>query len=255
MVKLKRSKILLLLIAVCLVAVIANTTLAYFTDSQQSEGVFTAGGVYIELSEAATKVGDGGNLVEDTESARIVGAALDAATVHDYGRVYPGMTIHKDPTIKNVGDDAAWIAAKIILRDGVGDIHSLYGIDGSDDLNIYDLLSGGLLTESCHVGLWNGIEDVAYNDHFAMVQKSSHQAGVYEFYIFVSAALAKDESVELFDTLTFHPMFGNEQMKEFKEFSITVQAFAVQTFGFDSCFDAMIGAFGAEHFSAVVPTP
>ena len=59
--------------------------------------------------------------------------------------------------------------------------------------------------------------------------------------------LGKDESVEIFDTFFVDSMLGNEEMKEFRELKITVQAFAVQKFGFSSCLEAMNGAF-SEHF-------
>ena len=246
--KLTKTKLIALLLACSTMAIAAGGSIAFFTDSKQMEGVFTAGNVYIELSEAAVKADAAGHLVEDTESERIKGADMDSENpvVNNYGRIFPGQKIHKDPTIKNVGDDAAWIAAKIILTDGAGDINNLFGYDGFDEIDIEMLLSGGLLAGTTYVGEWNGIDNVCYNQNYAMVQVANRAMGVYEFYFFMLNPLEKNAEVELFDTLSVHPLFGNAEMREFAELNITVQAFAVQTFGFSDCYGAMREAFATQ---------
>ena len=247
-----KLKIIAFTLAITVVtSIIVRGSIAFFTDAKQSEAVFTAGNVYIELSEAAVEKGDSGHLVEATSENRIYGNDINdtgGLVINNYGVVFPGQTIHKDPTIENVGMGSAWIAAKVIIEDGVGDIHRLYCYnDFSDDIDIERMLQGGLLDEAIHVDTWNGIPDVCYNENYAMVQHSNHQNGRYEFYFFMLQPLKKGESVELFDTFFIDGFFGNEEMQEFKEFKITVQAFGVQTFGFSSCLEAMEGAF-TEHF-------
>ena len=251
--KAKKIKLLTVIAALLVMAMaIAGGSVAYFTDAKDITGVFVAGNVYIELSEAAVKKDATGNLVEDAESDRIVGGDIDGTDViRDFGKVFPGQTIHKDPTIENTGDDSAWVAAKIILTDGAGDIHKLFGYEGYDDIDIESFLSGGLLGESVRVGEWNGISDVCYNERYAMVQSASRERGVYEFYFFMLKSLESGESVEIFDTMTIDPFLDNSDMRELCEFQISVQAFAVQEFGFSSCYDAMQGAF-LEHFTSCV---
>jgi hypothetical protein len=56
--------------------------------------------------------------------------------------------------------------------------------------------------------------------------------------------------VTLFETLKMHPLLTNNEMKEFVQFKIDVQAFAVQAFGFSSCYDAMRAAF-TTHFNGL----
>ena len=249
-----KLKIIAFTLAVTVIVSAAiSGSIAFFTDSKESQTVFTAGNVYIELSEAAVKADTSGNLVEDTEKDRIIGGEINdqgATVINNYGVVFPGQTIHKDPTIKNVGSSSAWVAAKIIVEDGVGDIHRLFGYnDFSDDIDIEHFIEGGLLDEQVHVGEWNGITDVCYNENYAMIQHASRRDGKYEFYFIMLNPLAKDDSVEIFDTIFINSMFGNTEMVEFKEFKVTIQAFAVQTFGFSSCYDAMRGAF-TEHFES-----
>lgn len=253
--KINKFKLISLLLLVSVIALGAGRTIAYFTDAKESEGVFTAGNVYIEMTETAVKRDGTGNLIADTDKDRIKGTSLDSDTpaFHDYGTLFPGMSIAKDPTIKNVGDFSAWIAAKVIIKDGAGDINKLFGYHpGNPDIDIELLLSGGLLDERVHVDFWNGMADVCYNDRYAMVQVSNQADGIYEFYFFMLNKVEKGGEVVIFDQMNIHPLFGNEEMKEFTELSITVQAFAVQTFGFGDCYSAMREAFG-EHFERCVP--
>ena len=243
----------LTLLLVITIIVTAGGSLAYFTDSRETTNVFTAGNVYISLSEAEVKRDEAGNLVEDPDKERIQGAEIGSVTdvVKDYGSVYPGQTVWKDPTVKNVGDDSAWVAMKVIISDGAGDLHKIMGYYGVDAIDIEILLGGGLLDERIHVGDWNGISNVCYNDRYAMAQIPNRTEGVYDFYFFMLQPLQKGEEVTIFDTLTIDPSWNNEDMQELKELQIQIQAFAVQKFGFTDCFSAMQEAF-SEHFANCV---
>ena len=251
----KVKLIALLLIAAAAVSLATSGTIAFFTDYRESTGVFTAGSVYIELSEAAVKHDAGGNLVEDTSKDRIYGAEVGnghAPVIQDYGVVFPGQTIHKDPTVKNVGSENAWVAVKIIIEDGNGDIYKLFGYDnGSDEIDIEHLIGGGLFEEQNRIGMWNGIPRVHYNDNYAMIQVAKRSAGRYEFYFIMQKPLLPGESVEIFNTMFIDEFFGNEQMQEFRNLTVTVQAYAVQTYGFSSCLEAMGTAF-RNRFEAII---
>lgn len=251
---LKSNGSILSLVALVLIIATASSSLAYFSDNKEMTNVFTAGNVYITLTEAAVKSDGMGNLIEDTESPRIEGVAIDAAdpVYHNYGTLFPGKVMHKDPTITNTGDESAWIASKIIITDGDGDINKLFGYQNSQNIDVTLMLTGALLGETFRVGTWNGMEDVCYNDHFAMTQVADATNGVYEVYIFLNAALEPDESVTVFDTMYIDPEFTNLQMQELANLEITVQAFAVQKFGFGDCYGAMCRAF-PDHFEDVSP--
>ena len=244
----------LLMASAVLLGIGIGRTIALFTDRKESTGIFTLGNVYIELTEAAVVRDSKGNLVKDIFADRVIAADTTEGglpNVHDYGYVFPGQTICKDPTVKNIGDVNAWMAVKVIIEDGVGDIHRLYQYsDEYDDIDIERLLTGGLLDEDVRVSDWMGNEDVCYNENYAMVQVASHADGRYEFYFIMLKQYAPGETFTVFDTLFMNKYFGNEEMNEFKEFKITIQAFAAQTNGFDSCFEAMTEAF-PEHFSNI----
>jgi predicted ribosomally synthesized peptide with SipW-like signal peptide len=259
---LKSPKFKIIAITLALSALISaciSGSIAYFTDSKSSTSVYTAGNVYIQLSEAAVKLDNGGNLIENTEADRIMGGEINengASVVHDYGVIFPGQTIYKDPTIKNVGSSDAWVAGKVIVEDGECDIFDLYKYsDLYQEIDIEGFLSGGLLAEPARVGTWNGIEDVCYNENFALIPHGNRAAGVYEFFFIILKPLASGDSVTLFDHFYVDGSFNNIEMQQFRELKITVQAFAVQKFGFDSCYKAMNEAFANHFVNATTETP
>ena len=243
----KKGLLLEALLLVAALLLFAQTTWAYFTHQAGTGSVITSGNVKIMLSEAAVKPDGNGNLVEDPESARIFGTT--EGTLFDYGLVYPGQQICKDPTVQNVGTNDAYIAAKISVTDGAGDIHRLIGLPDDDSIDVWSLFAGGLLDESAHFGAWNGMEGVTYNERFAMVQVPHRAEGRYDIYIFMLKPFSQGESVTLYDHLYFDESFDNEDMTEFGQLRIDVYGFGVQRGGFDSCYDAMLGAL-PEYFAS-----
>ena len=229
-----------------LVVMFLGVTIAYFTDTKQATNTFTAGNVRITLVESAVKPDEYGNLVKDPEQMMFTGKR-DMSEVRDYGRVYPGMSVYKDPTITNTGDAPEWIAAKVTLTDGAGDLHKVIGYSGYGEIDIERLLTGGLLDEHVEVEDWNGIEDVCVNDRYAMIQVADNAEGKYEFYFLMLKPLEVGESVMIFEHVVFDQMWNNAHMKELAELRIDVQAYGVQTQQLSDCFQAMTMAF-PEHF-------
>lgn len=225
---------------------LVTTTIAYFTDKKVVTNTFVAGNVELVLSEAAVKADSLGNYVVDTEKPRVFGTADSA--VHNYGKIYPGQSVFKDPTVTNTGNTAEWVAVKVILTDGAGDLTKVIGYEGFEEIDIELLLTGGLLDEKVHFGQWNGIENVCYNDRYVMIQQSNEAEGVYEFYFLMLQPVQPGDSVLIFDQLIFPTEWNNAEMQELAELKIQVQAFGAQTFGLTSCLEAMTTAF-PEHFN------
>ncbi len=245
----KTSKIKLYIEALLLLAfaaAFAGASIAYFTDQQTVKTTFTSGAVTIELTEAVVMLDELGNLVEDTSQDRVTVTAGNTF-VHDYGKIYPAQSIYKDPTIKNTGSSPCWIAAKIVLEDGLGDLHNVMGYENYDDLDIEVLFSGGLLDEKVHVGDWNGFSYVCYNDRYAMLQKTNREENYYEFYFFMLEKLPVNEEVTIFEYLNIPDDWTSTEMRELMELTVTVEAYAVQQTGFETCYDAMTKAFPS-HF-------
>ena len=242
----KKSMFLSTIMFLLSIVMFVGSTIAYFTDSKHTVNTFTSGNVAITMSEAVTYRDENGNLVADTTKPRVHGS--EQGTVHDYGIIHPGQVICKDPLVRNIGGNDAWVAVKVTLTDGAGDLCKLmgYNVDLSDMIDIELMLNGGLLAESVHVGEWNGFDNVCHNDRYAMVQIPSRANGTYEFYFFMLSPLAKDQSFYVFDTMTIWNGWDNEDMQELRELKIDVSAYAVQTSGFSSCFEAMTAAFKSD---------
>ena len=248
-----RLQLIVIALLICLVAATARETIAYFTDSKASTDVFTVGNVYITLTQTAFKTDADGNLVADPDKNRIEGSDLGNPTLVDNGRVFPGQRIAKDPTIKNVGGDDAWVCAKVIIEDGSKDIHKLYGYEGYNEIDIEAILAGGLLDdENEYTGVWNGFEDVKHTDDYAMVQIADRANDKYEFYFFMKNKMSKGDEVTIFEEVFVDPIIDNVGIHELAELKITVQAFAVQRFGFSDCYSAMRTVF-EEHFKNCQP--
>ena len=248
----------LVFVLIAALAGAAGYTVAYFTDSKQITNVFTSGSVYISLTEAAVKPDADGNLIEDPDAPRIDGAEVGAAeVVHNYtsyngGKLFPGQSICKDPTVKNTGSESAWIAVKLILKDGGGDLHNVLHSGDNLSLDLSEFLVGGLLDLSATVGEWQGHESVRYNERFAMIQVPDRASGTYTFYIFILRELLPSEEVEIMNEISIPYYWGNAEMKELTELTITVQAFAVQKMGFADSYSAMLAAFPT-HFPITAP--
>jgi predicted ribosomally synthesized peptide with SipW-like signal peptide len=223
------SSIVLILFTILYVA----TTVAYFSDHLKYSNEITAGNVKIELSEAAVKKDPVGHFVKDPDSPRV------SKPHYDYGTIYPSQSIFKDPNIKNVGSEDAWVAFKVTINDGRGDLRKLIGYPGSDHVDIHVFFSGALFSEKVQRDTWNNIPRVIYNDNYAMAQIGYPDADKYEFYIFILKPLAKNEDVTIFDNMYVPEDWTNTEMQELADLKIDVEAFGVQTFNFDSCFTAM----------------
>ena len=248
----KRLIFIELIVLLLAVVMFAQATWAYFSSQAKTSGTITAGSVKIVLYESAVKRDANGNLIEDNESAKIFGTST--GTVHDYGVIFPGQNIFKNPTIQNTGTNDAYIAAKMTITDGGGgDIHRVIGFPDFDEIDVTSLFGGGFFEQSAHFGDWNGFHNVTYNDDFAMVQIPKRDRGQYDFYFFFTKPIAHGEAITVFDQMFFLSEFTNDQMKEFSELRVDIYGFGVQTFGFETSFDAMLGAL-PEHFSDFLHT-
>ena len=85
-----KKKILTLAMCVAMAAIMAVGTLAYFTDTDSADNVFTVGNVEIELTEPNWVAGD-----EEADD------------------VYPGEALPKDPTVTNIGKNPCFIRVKV----------------------------------------------------------------------------------------------------------------------------------------------
>ena len=129
------------ILAICLVTIIAITaiagaSLAYLTDNETQTNTFTSGNVDIKLDETKVTLDADGYIA--SESGR-------TEANQDYGKMYPGQVITKDPTITNVGSEKAYIAAKITVTTGDAGLEGLIGTGYQGLLGIQTMIGGGLI--------------------------------------------------------------------------------------------------------------
>lgn len=195
-----KKKIFVVALVVCIMAIsIASASIAYFTDTESATNTFTAGNVEIKLYE--------------TNDA---GVETDVTTVVDhkftYANKYPGQTVKKKPTIRNVADNAAYVAGIITLSGDGADISTLL----TDDVAVKAFLTGG-----------------AMNDATTKIVRDT-TAKTITIYIMAADALAKDGTFVLFEDVVIPAKWDNAEMAKFANLTIDVKAYAVQSVGFEA---------------------
>ena len=93
-----KKKIISVALVICLIAVAAVGTLAYFTDSEEAENVFTVGDVNITLTEPN----------------------WESTGKEDAPEVYAGEPLAKDPTVTNDGSNPCFVRIKVENLDQFG---------------------------------------------------------------------------------------------------------------------------------------
>lgn len=214
------------IITICLVAALLATcfagTYAYLTDTKAVKNTFTVGTVYITLTET--------NAVEGKNSYHLI----------------PGKSYTKDPTITLVdGSEDAWVAAKVTVSAqevGEKDLLDLIGISGTNMINVNAVASGGLLAKTpAAKENWNGLALVHETDDCVIYQEAG--TNTWTLYIFMKNVQKAKAKTVLFKTLTIPAAWDNAEMDVVDTLEINVQAYAVQAYGFDDCYDAMTTAF------------
>ena len=248
-----KKKILAIVLCVAMLTIaIAGGTMAYFTDKEAQTNTFTAGKVEITLDEAEVKKDE---TPTSSTYGDLIATGKRTSDDQDYGKLFPGQEIDKDPTIKlKDGSEDAYIAAKITVTSG-GDIHSYQNEEGEwvyilgveqeyDNINIHVLAKGGLLKPSEMVNGWNGLSMVHKTNSAVVYQVANRETNTYTFYVFILDKVSStDEPIVLFEKLTIPTAWDNEEMRRFEDFSIDIQAFATQEYGFKDCFTAITTAF------------
>ncbi|MBQ3120462.1 MAG: hypothetical protein IJC12_06265 [Peptococcaceae bacterium] len=239
----KKITTVVLLLAFLAIAVTGGT-LAYFTDKDSATHLYTAGNVDIDLTEGkVAKNPTTGNLEFTDKVNKRLDVGTDEKAEYNFGKLYPAMKIDKDPTITNLGSEDAYIAAKITIK-SAGNLYSLLGVSGCDNIDISQIVTGGLASEAVTQNFsYHGLSMVYNNDKYAVYQVPDKDNNTYVLYFFIEDAKAQNEEVVLFEKLTIPSTWDNAEMAHLKDLKITVDAFATQKYGFASCFDAMKEAF------------
>jgi len=216
-----RTKALLLsLCVVVLTVATAFGTYAYLTDSEAATNTFTVGSVHIDLDEA--KVNEDGTYVTNKDNR------TDKNTYH----LIPGHSYIKDPTVTVKGGSSESYVRMLVTVNYSEELDAIFAPSGADLTSIF---VGHDATKWVPAG---NVEDTAKNTR------------TYEFrYAGTVAATETDLKLDaLFTSFTIPGEINKEQLATLvtrdengeitSQFTINVEAHAIQAAGFDTADDA-----------------
>jgi predicted ribosomally synthesized peptide with SipW-like signal peptide len=230
------KKFILIMAAALLVAalVTAGITIAWFTDTKETTNVFTAGDVKIRLTEITPE-----NQILDV---------TDHGAQMDYGLVYPGYEVKKNSTVTNIGSEAAYLAAEIVILDGDHDINSVLYIPGTLQrvTALNEFFKGGVWGESFTRMADSAPHFITWESANYIVRYDTRMTDGFWINVFVKHTLESGYSLHLWDGFTFPDTWDNGEMLECTNLRISIKVFAAQAAGFSSCVEAITSSFGED---------
>ena len=254
-----KKKIVSLALAVCLIAIAAVGTLAYFTDKDAETNTFTVGGVKIDLIEQERN-GQGGlqDFTQNKVLMPIVGSAQGEKD--NYGQPVAANYVDKMVTIQNTGKSAAYVRAYFAIpaaldngyetfNAGANILHFNFGNKFDDNGTLVSTF-GAEWNWMQENGNWKyfetTIDNVAYNVYFADYYKPLAAGATTEQFVsgvYLDSHVDMDAQGNYIDT-----RFPNADLSILNgSVKCPVFAVAVQADGFDSAADAVDAAFGAQY--------
>ncbi len=195
----KKKIISICLVAIIAVMAIAGASLAYFTDTDKKENVFTVGNVDITLVESK----------------------WDASKV---GNVVPGYTYDKDPVVNNVGSTDAWVRVDVTLSNAAAFEAAAARHNIADLSSIFTIDTETTVTEATFDTTWKLANKIENNTNDTLT---------YSYYYRKVLEAGKNTGA-LFTAVTIPASFTSEDMESIyngtnHQFTITVTAHAIQT--------------------------
>lgn len=213
-----KRRMLLASLAVCLVALLAFGSLAYFTAKDEAKNTFLVAGYDPEHPEEFDpdtlfsikvyehEVDEAGKFTPDRETAAEV-------TENEYKDILPGSVLDKDPTVENTGKYAAYIRVKVTVDKG----NEWKAIIGNDLTTLFSGLDAEKWTKE-----GGGSITMEGSSLDAMTTK-------YTYTYYLNEALAPGAKATLFDKVNIPADITVEQFVTVPEFHVTVSAEAIQS--------------------------
>ena len=202
----KKRRILIASLVVCLAAIMAFGSLAYFTAQDRVENKFYTAAYDPDNPDKPINADDLFSIkVYETDNTKTDGSKTE--TGNTYEKIQPGDVLAKDPTVKNTGKYDAYIRVNVTV-DKAAAWKSIVPAD-SDLTAIF----GGF--ESSKWTLAGKTEDAVAN------------TVTYSYYL--NESLAPEATATLFDTVTIPSYITAAQFATIANFKITVTADAIQS--------------------------
>ena len=251
-----KKKIVSLALAVCLIAIAAVGTLAYFTDKDNETNTFTVGGVKIDLIEQERGENGLQTFTQNKVLMPIVGSAQGEKD--NYGQPVAANYVDKMVTIQNTGKSAAYVRAYFAIPAALDNGYETFNAGA----NILHFNFGNVKTDNglvstegvqwnwTHGNKWNyfetTIDGVVYNVYFADYYQALPAGETTEQFVsgvYLDSHVDMDAQGNYIDT-----RFPDADLSILNgSVKCPVFAVAVQADGFDSAADAVDAAFGAQY--------
>lgn len=219
-----KRKVFTLALAICVLAVMACGSLAYFSATHSATNKFMTA-KYDPEDPSNPPSGDDLFSIVITETVPGSDGSSTTTSGNTYKDVLPGDKIVKDPTISNTGAYSQWVRATVSISNAANWLDAL-GLDkakAADCAALFDKL----VTKGYNKDLWTRVNPTAIvNDTLT-----------YVFYLKaalpaeddVSTTTIKENEVCLFTEVTIPSSLTKEQFAKLCTFNMTVKADAIQS--------------------------
>lgn len=221
----KKKSIVLVATALMLMAsLIVGGTLAYFTDTDANENVFTMGDVDIVLDEAPVERNGDKWIADDT---------ADRVKENAYEDIFPGAVLPKDPTVHNEGSYGAFVRVKVTVVNGM----TMLPMYAEDDTLTDDLYNNCFLEMVGALGEgWSITDGIDAAEAMEKVMNGDTDATFVITY--ANELAAKTKTTPVFEAITIPGDWTQDDMRlvsiQSTGFEVNVFAEAIQADGFDN---------------------
>ena len=212
----------------------AYQTYSYFMEKEEVTNVFTVGDFDISLKEPEWNPEDGDGI-----------------------NMYPGYTVYKNPTVKNVTDagigaQPCYLQMRMKIQDDQGKMVT--------DQETLEMIRKTIRYDSTYTGNWSTIGEAKklqqgkipgyseaeieklpmVNPDFQEVDTGNRGEYLFRYHGGQKGIMEKDAEAVLFTDIVIPTEWGNKEMKKVGRFQVVVSAEAIQSNGFASANDAFL---------------
>ena len=209
----KKRRVLTIALALCLVAIMAFGSLAYFTQSKNISNKFMTAAYDPENPDKPVNPDDLFSItVTEPDAVEAAKTDDDITTNDDGGHTYknlnPGQTVTKDPTVKNTGKYDQWVRVSVTVTKAA----EWKAICAAN--NITDLTA-----------IFNDFDSSKWT---LAEKKEDTTANTLTYTYYLNSKLAADQTATLFKSVTLPASLTAEQFASIAEFELNVAADAIQ---------------------------
>ena len=246
------------LVVALLVIGVIGASLAYFTDTDNADNVFTTGNVKIELNEQQRN--DKGDALEPFEQNKVLNPIVGSAQGEkdQFGMPTAANYVDKMVTVTNTGKNDAYIRAYFAIPSALDDGYDSFNA-GKNVLhfNFGNKVVNGVVSSTEGVewiwtkdGKWNyfetTIDNIKYNVYYADYATVVKAGDTTEQFI-QGVYLDKSFDIKADGAYAFGEKLDLDKGWSWDNVKCPVFAVAVQAAGFDNASDAITEAFGANY--------